>query len=390
MADWQASGGKTMEDIIGKTDLDTYPPELAQDFWAVDKSVIDSGIPIINREEAGLDSQGKLVVVLSTKVPLRDGQGNVIGLVGTGRDITDRKQAEQAQQQSEFLFRALFEASPDAVMLIDPHDPNISWPIIDCNAVACVMNGYGREELIGHSIDILNKTPTSPAANITYLKQIREAGNLKFETFHCHKNGTIFPIEVSTTLIQVGERELLMGIDRDITERKRMEEEIRNLSLTDELTRLYNRRGFTLLAEQEVKLAHRKKRSMLLFFSDVDDLKVINDTHGHAQGDLALQEVSAVLKEAFREADIVARIGGDEFVVLAVDASMESANVLTNRIQSFLEKGNQQGDWPYQLSLSLGNAHYDPEAPCTVSEMIAQADGRMYRQKQEKKRKGKQ
>ena len=100
-------------------------------------------------------------------------------------------------------------------------------------------------------------------------------------------------------------------------ERKRMDEEIRSLSLTDDLTGLYNRRGFTLLAEQEVKLAHRINRSMLLFFCDVDYLKSINDAHGHAQGDLALQEVSAILKETFREVDIMARLGGDEFVVLA-------------------------------------------------------------------------
>jgi diguanylate cyclase (GGDEF)-like protein len=174
-------------------------------------------------------------------------------------------------------------------------------------------------------------------------------------------------------------------VAHDITNRKRMEENIRSLSLTDELTGLYNRRGFTMLAEQEVKLAQRNKRSLLLFFGDLDGLKTINDTHGHAQGDLALQEVSAVLKETFREADILARIGGDEFVALTMDASMERVEIMTNRLQSILEKRNQQGDWPYQLSLSLGVAHYDPEAPCTLSELIAQADGRMYQQKQEKK-----
>jgi diguanylate cyclase (GGDEF)-like protein/PAS domain S-box-containing protein len=171
-------------------------------------------------------------------------------------------------------------------------------------------------------------------------------------------------------------------------ERKRMEQEIQNLSLTDEMTGLYNRRGFTLLAEQEMKLARRAKRSMLLFFGDVDDLKVINDTHGHAQGDLALKEISAILRETFRETDIPARFGGDEFVILAVDASMESAEIITSRIRAALKRRNQQGDQPYQLSLSLGIARYDPEAPCTVSELIAQADEGMYDRK--KAGKGKQ
>ena len=91
------------------------------------------------------------------------------------------------------------------------------------------------------------------------------------------------------------------------------------------------------------------------------------------------------MRETFREADILARFGGDELVILAVDASMESAQNLTSRIQAALERRNQQGNPPYRLSLSLGISHYDPEAPSTVSELIAQADGLMYQQKQEKK-----
>jgi diguanylate cyclase (GGDEF)-like protein len=124
---------------------------------------------------------------------------------------------------------------------------------------------------------------------------------------------------------------------------------------------------------------------MLLFFGDVDDMKAINDTLGHAQGDLALKEISSILKEIFREADILARFGGDELVILGVDASMENAETLTSRIQVALERRNQQGDPPYQLSLSLGITHYDPEAPSTVSELIAQADDLMYKQKQARK-----
>jgi diguanylate cyclase (GGDEF)-like protein/PAS domain S-box-containing protein len=184
-----------------------------------------------------------------------------------------------------------------------------------------------------------------------------------------------------------GERELHMleFVSTQVAlaiKRKRLEEEIRSLSLTDELTGLYNRRGFTLLAEQEVKKAFRIKKSMLLLFGDVDYFKTINDTWGHTQGDLALQEVSAILKESLREADILARISGDEFVVLAVDASKESAEIMTNRIQAALEARNQQKDKTYHLTFSMGVALYDPKAPCTVSELIAQADALMYEQKQ--------
>ena len=168
-------------------------------------------------------------------------------------------------------------------------------------------------------------------------------------------------------------------------ERKRLEEEIINLSLSDELTGLYNRRGFNLLAEQEMKLAGRFKKGVLLYFCDVDNLKVINDIHGHDRGDLALKEISAVLKEAFRETDIPARFGGDEFVVLVVDAALESVELLTNRLQTGLDKCNQQEDRLYQLSLSIGIARYDPDAPCTLNELIARADGRMYKQKHARK-----
>jgi diguanylate cyclase (GGDEF)-like protein/PAS domain S-box-containing protein len=169
-----------------------------------------------------------------------------------------------------------------------------------------------------------------------------------------------------------------------VIERKRMEKEIASLSVTDELTGLYNRRGFNLLADQEMKLARRFKRSVLLYFCDVDNLKTINDTLGHAQGDLALKEMGSILKEAFREADITARFGGDEFVVLAPDASLETGKLLTTRIQSILEKRNRMGERPFQLTFTMGIAHFDPESPSTINELIAQADEQMYHNKKAK------
>ena len=150
-------------------------------------------------------------------------------------DITGRKQAEAELEQSETLFRALFDSSPDAVVLIDPHAPGVSWPIIDCNEAARLMNGYTRQEMIGQSIDILNISSGTEAERIEYLNQLRAAGNLKIETHHRRKDGVIFPVDVSTSLIAIGERELIIGIDRDITERRRAEEELQALfaSMTD-------------------------------------------------------------------------------------------------------------------------------------------------------------
>jgi PAS domain S-box-containing protein/putative nucleotidyltransferase with HDIG domain len=115
LADMRASGGKTMEDVIGKTDFDTYPPDLAAEYWALDRAVLDDGTPVINHEERGLDADGNLVWVLSTKVPLHDGNGNIVGLVGIGHDITERRQVEVALNESRQRYRRLFEDTPVAI-----------------------------------------------------------------------------------------------------------------------------------------------------------------------------------------------------------------------------------------------------------------------------------
>jgi PAS domain S-box-containing protein len=138
---------------------------------------------------------------------------------GVGRPAV----AKSKPIHEKILLRRFFDLSPDAIVVIDPHDPNVSWPIIDCNVAACQMNGYTRDELIGNSIDILNTASGTLAEREAYMGQLREAGNLKLEAQHRRKDGTVFPVEISTTLVMIGGRELVIGLDRDITERKRIE-----------------------------------------------------------------------------------------------------------------------------------------------------------------------
>jgi len=121
----------------------------------------------------------------------------------------------------------------------------------------------------------------------------------------------------------------------------------------------------------------------MLLFADFDGLKQINDTLGHPEGDRALIETADVLRETFRESDIIARIDGDEFVVLAIETDGAPAEVLTARLQENLEARNAKGDLRYKLSLSMGLARYDPERGCSIDELVAQADRAMYEQKRD-------
>jgi len=147
-------------------------------------------------------------------------------LFTTLRDINERKQAEKKLKESQQLFHELFNASPDAIVLIDPHHPTVSWPIVDCNEAACRMNGFTREEMIGKSIDLLNLTAGSPDERMAYLNSLRQKDVLQTESIHHHKDGHAFPVEISTSVITIEGREMVLGIDRDITERKQAEEAV--------------------------------------------------------------------------------------------------------------------------------------------------------------------
>jgi diguanylate cyclase (GGDEF)-like protein len=170
----------------------------------------------------------------------------------------------------------------------------------------------------------------------------------------------------------------------DNTERKRREEHIRQQSLMDDLTGLYNRRGFLTLADQHLKLAERTGRNVLLLFADLDDFKEINDRFGHHEGDRALTEAARAIRSAFRDSDIIARIGGDEFAILALETSDVSGDLLARRMREALSDRNTRSGRGYDISLSLGIARYDSRTPATIADLLARADALMYEHKREK------
>lgn len=184
----------------------------------------------------------------------------------------------------------------------------------------------------------------------------------------------------------VVDENLLARSIRYAIERHRLLTALRSLSLIDDLTALYNRRGFADLGEQHLKLARRSARSATLVHVDLDHFKRINDTLGHHVGDRALLKVAEILRTTFRRSDIIARFGGDEFAVLALEASGEDSVLLVQRLREKVEHFNQKGREPYQLSISVGLARFETDSRTRLDDLVAHADAATYDEKRNKRR----
>jgi diguanylate cyclase (GGDEF)-like protein/PAS domain S-box-containing protein len=171
------------------------------------------------------------------------------------------------------------------------------------------------------------------------------------------------------------------AVGKDITDHRQMEEQLLFLSLVDELTGLYNRRGFVMLAEEELKLMRRAGGNTLIFFADMDKLKEVNDNYGHQEGDYAIKKTAEILRQTFREADIVARTGGDEFVILTAYSMPENIESIISRLQAKIDAYNALSSRSYVLSLSIGAIPVDIHSPDSIDELIDKADKAMYEQK---------
>jgi two-component system, cell cycle response regulator len=167
-------------------------------------------------------------------------------------------------------------------------------------------------------------------------------------------------------------------------ERSRLHSALLDLALVDDLTGLYNRRGFLTLATRDLRLARRGDETLLVAFADLDDLKRVNDTAGHAEGDRVLRDAAGVLKRTFRDSDLIARLGGDEYAVLVRRAGPESADILAERLKRQVREFNRRAARPYQLSISLGFAAHKASTLASVLGLLDRADRALYRDKRRK------
>ncbi|MEG0775445.1 HD domain-containing phosphohydrolase [Clostridium sp.] len=276
--------------------------------------------------------------------------------------------------ESEETFRALFEGSSDAILILEDDK------FTDCNTATIKMFGYSsKEQVVGKSPWELSPETqldgtSSREKSLHFIKTAYENVNLKFEWLHITKEGKLFPVEIMLTPIQLNGRRVLHVLWRDISERKEMEEKLGYLSYHDHLTGLYNRRYFV---EELNRRDNSENYPLTIMMADVNGLKLVNDSFGHAIGDELLIKTAETIKNSCRLQDVVCRIGGDEFVIILPKTSAIEAEQILYRIQSACLKEKVAS---IELSIAFG---FETKTKDTedINEVLKKAEDYLYKRK---------
>ena len=345
---------KTSEQALGLDDTSLFPLEQAEAIRANDRRVIESN-QLTTYEETITTVDGERIY-LATKGPLRDDEDQAIGMFGISRDITQSKKTQVALRESEERYRTAFRTSPDAVSITRLADGRF----LDVNDAFSHLFGWTREEIIGKTsqeIGIWNKWEDRRAL----IHAIQTDGHCKdIETEFVTKDGKVIATLVSASELRSDGDPCMLAITQDLTARKAAQEQIQSLAFTDPLTGLPNRRLFMDRLKQAKTSAVRHQRKGALVFVDLDDFKTLNDTLGHEQGDVLLQQVAKRLAGCVLEGDTVARLGGDDFVVLLEDLSQipqeaaTQAEAVGMKILLALNEPYQLSDSTYRSTASIG------------------------------------
>ena len=283
--------------------------------------------------------------------------------------LITRSRSEAKLVENESKLRSIFAAVNDPLLLIDQE----TGSILDVNVAACNLYGYRHDEMLKLKIIDISAEPEKTKHAVQKLNDAIAVG------YHKNKEGNMFPVEISASLFEISGRKVLTASMRDITERKYAENKIIYLSFHDELTGLYNRRFFE---EEHKRLDTQRQLPETIIMADINGLKNINDKYGHKMGDELIKAVSRILKECCRKEDIVARWGGDEFIILLPKTTEKDAKDLIERIRKAYSM--QKLENKINISISLGFATKNSLTK-NIEDVIEQADKNMYIDKFEQK-----
>jgi diguanylate cyclase (GGDEF)-like protein/PAS domain S-box-containing protein len=373
--------GYPEQDILGKDWVNHFIPERDRDNI---KEVLqqclsgDKEHVVQYFENPILNKSGEERLIAWHNSLLRDSEGTISGILSSGEDITERKRLESQIIQAKDDWERTFNSVPDFIAVIDTE-----YRIKQVNKALSDRLGKSQEEIIGSRCYELLHGTKHPPEFCPHAKLLVDAKTHSIE-IHDDKLGGDFVLSVTPLCGAGGNITGAVHIAHDITDRKQVEEAMRSLSLLDELTGLYNRRGFLTIAEQQLKISERHMKSLLLVFADMDGLKIINDNLGHQEGDRALVDSAQILKKTYRSSDIIARFSGDEFIVLITEVKETNTAVYDKRLEQNIRIFNETENRPYKVSISTGIVLFDPQKPCSIYELISLADKIMYQFKHSK------
>jgi diguanylate cyclase (GGDEF)-like protein/PAS domain S-box-containing protein len=308
----------------------------------------------------------------------------VVAQLSLRRALIRAQRAEQALQSREEQFRTIAGAAREWI-----HDLAPGGTISYSNAAVESILGFTSADVVGRvlvdfahpddsellAVRLAEVDRDGHDAVIPPVRLVDDLGGYRW------LEGTALPI-CDPSGAPTGARLAL----RDVTDRIEMQQQLIDLAGLDDLTALLNRRGFLRSAEDQLKVARRRETPLVLLFIDVDGLKTVNDSDGHAAGDLLLVDTANLLRATFRESDVVARVGGDEFcVLLTSDAS--DAWLAVRRLLVAIDEHHEHAveQRPFRLSLSIGSATFEPDHPRTIEQLMQLADHAMYANKRAKR-----
>ncbi len=293
-----------------------------------------------------------------------------------------RKHLERDLAERERRYHDLFDYSQGMICI---HD--LDGVLISVNPATIRSLGYGLDEMVGKNL--AEFLPVEHRAGITaFLREITNEGISKGLLPVISKSGQHVMWRYDSILVSEPDEEpYIIGHAQDVTELIAAQKQLKNLSLTDDLTGLYNRRGFLTMAEQQIKLEEHSgtARGLTLMFADMDGLKKINDLYGHKAGSDAIIQLSKILQATLRNADLIARWGGDEFVILTIGSKNENTEMMFDRINDAISEHNLRSHKPYELACSIGVAPIDIGIGRSLEAIIADADKAMYAEKRRRK-----
>lgn len=277
--------------------------------------------------------------------------------------------------ESERRYRHLVETAQG---LICTHD--MTGRLLSVNQAALSLTGLSAAQAIGQNLRDLLSSPSREEFSL-YLERIDHVGTDEGLMFIRAADGRELVWKYRNVKVaEPGHAPYILGHAQDVTELRTAQEQLTQLAMSDDLTALHNRRGFFVYGSRLLADVVKHGRNAAVFYADINELKSVNDSHGHDAGSALIVSAASVLQNSFRAADVLARVGGDEFVVLAVVPPGDVGTIL-KRLSWHMHKFNATSDLPYTLSMSIGTVSFDPSRHTTLESLVKEADTAMYRLK---------